>query len=130
MTRTMTEHEPRLRSITGRRIVAAFAAVLVLFGVALAVELVTLHRIADAEADVARLDHAKHAGHMAAAQVREQYIHQAHTLIEFGPGHLEHYARVVAATMQKTNMHLCFPFTAMTPLLTVTKHFMSVSKAL
>jgi len=92
--------EAPLRSTTGRRILAAFAAVLVLFGVALAVELVTLRKIADAEAEVARLDHAKHAGHMAAAQVREQYIHQAHTLIEFGPGHLGHYARVVAATKE------------------------------
>lgn len=89
---------PRVRSITGRRILAAFGAVLALFGIALTVELVTLHKIGDAESDVARLDHAKHAGHMAAAQVREQYIHQAHTLIEFGPGHLEHYAKVVAAT--------------------------------
>jgi len=87
-----------VRSITGRRILAAFAAVLVLFAVALAVELVTLRKIGDAESDVARLDHAKHAGHMAAAQVREQYIHQAHTLIEFGSGHLEHYATVVVAT--------------------------------
>ncbi len=94
----MGDEGPPLRSITGRRILAAFAAVLALFGIALAVELVTLHKIADAESDVARLDHAKHAGHMAAAQVREQYIHQAHTLIEFGPGHLEHYAKVVAAT--------------------------------
>jgi hypothetical protein len=94
----MTEAGPPLRSITGRRISAAFAAVLALFAAALAVELVTLRKIADAEADVARLDHAKHAGHMAAAQVREQYIHQAHTLIEFGPGHLGHYRQVVAAT--------------------------------
>ena len=94
----MVDDGPPLRSITGRRIVAAFAAVLVLFGAALAVELVTLGRVADSEAEVARLDHAKHAGHMAAAQVREQYIHQAHTLIEFGPGHLGHYATVVLAT--------------------------------
>lgn len=94
----MATEGPPLRSITGRRILAAFAAVLVLFGAALAVELVTLHKIADAESEVARLDHAKHAGHMAAAQVREQYIHQAHTLIEFGPGHLDHYQKVVEAT--------------------------------
>jgi hypothetical protein len=53
---------PPLRSITARRILAAFGAVLVLFGIALAVELVTLHKIAGAESDVARLDHAKHAG--------------------------------------------------------------------
>ncbi|MEO7733276.1 MAG: HAMP domain-containing sensor histidine kinase [Kofleriaceae bacterium] len=94
----MTHDEPPLRGVTGRRILAAFAAVLVLFGAALAVELLALSRIAEAESEVARLDHAKHAGHMAAAQVREQYIHQAHTLIEFGPGHLEHYAKVVTAT--------------------------------
>jgi two-component system, NtrC family, sensor kinase len=96
----MSDAGPPLRSITGRRIIAAFAAVLVLFAIALALELVTLRKIAGAEFEVARLDHAKHAGHMAAAQVREQYIHQAHTLIEFGPGHLEHYAKVVAATKQ------------------------------
>ena len=92
-------------SVTGRRLLAAFGGVLVLFGAALAVELITLRRIADAEAQVARLDHAKHAGHMAAAQVREQYIHQAHTLIEFGEGHLGHYAKVVAAT-RETIAHL------------------------
>lgn len=96
----MGDEGPPLRSITGRRILAAFAAVLALFGIALAVELVTLRKIADAESDVARLDHAKHAGHMAAAQVREQYIHQAHTLIEFGPGHLDHYAHVVEETKE------------------------------
>ena len=99
--RSVNRHpDAPLRSITGRRILAAFAAVLVLFGAALAVELVTLHKIADAESEVARLDHAKHAGHMAAAQVREQYIHQAHTLIEFGPGHLDHYAEAVATTKE------------------------------
>jgi signal transduction histidine kinase len=94
----MATDGPPLRSTTGRRILAAFGAVLLLFGAALAVELVTLGKIGDAESDVARLDHAKHAGHMAAAEVREQYIHQAHTLIEFGPGHLGHYEHVVEAT--------------------------------
>jgi signal transduction histidine kinase len=94
----MATEGPPLRSTTGRRILGAFAAVLVLFGAALAVELTTLRKIADAESQVARLDHAKHAGHMAAAEVREQYIHQAHTLIEFGPGHLGHYAHVVEST--------------------------------
>lgn len=94
-----TRHAP-LRSVTGRRLLAAFGAVLLLFGAALAVELVTLARIAQAERDVVRVDAAKHAGHQAAAQVREQYIHQAHTLIEFGPGHLGHYAKVVVVTRQ------------------------------
>ncbi len=96
----MAGETPPLRSTTGRRLMAAFAGVLLLFAAALAVELVTLRRIADAEGDVERLDHAKHAGHMAAAQVRDQYIHQAHTLIEFGPAHLGHYAHVRDATRQ------------------------------
>ncbi len=96
----MAGETPQLRSTTGRRLLAAFAGVLLLFAAALGVELVTLRRIADAEGDVERLDHAKHAGHMAAAQVRDQYIHQAHTLIEFGPAHLEHYAHVRDATRQ------------------------------
>lgn len=101
----MTEPSPRVRNITGRRLLGAFAAVLLLFAAALAVELFTLRRIAEAEAEVARLDHAKHAGHMAAAQVREQYIHQAHTLIEFGEGHLGHYGNAVEAARQ-TIAHL------------------------
>jgi two-component system NtrC family sensor kinase len=87
-----------LRSTTGRRILAAFSAVLLLFAAALTLELWTLRKMEEAEAEVARLDHAKHAGHMAAADVREQYIHQAHTLIEFGPGHLGHYGQVVETT--------------------------------
>lgn len=87
-----------LRSTTGRRILAAFGAVLLLFAAALTRELWTLAKIGEAEAEVARLDHAKHAGHTAAADVREQYIHQAHTVIEFGPGHLGHYAQVVETT--------------------------------
>ena len=101
----MTEAAPPLRNVTGRRLLGAFAGVLLLFAAALGVELFTLRRIAEAAAEVARLDHAKHAGHMAAAQVREQYIHQAHTLIEFGEGHLGHYAKVVEVTRQ-TIAHL------------------------
>jgi two-component system, NtrC family, sensor kinase len=101
----MATEGPPLRSTTGRRILAAFGAVLVLFGAALAVELTTLAKIGEAESQVARLDHAKHAGHMAAAEVREQYIHQAHTLIEFGPGHLGHYEHVVDET-NKAIAHL------------------------
>jgi signal transduction histidine kinase len=95
----MTERP--VRNVTGRRLLAAFGGVLLLFGAALAVELVTLRRIAEAEAEVDRYDLAKHAGHMAAAQVREQYIHQAHTLIEFGEGHLGHYERVARATREE-----------------------------
>ena len=94
----MTDQDRPQTSVTGRRLLAGFAAILALFAAALAVELFTLNRIAGAERLVARLDHAKHAGHTAAAQVREQYIHQAHTLIEFGTGHVAHYVEVVEAT--------------------------------
>jgi two-component system, NtrC family, sensor kinase len=89
-------------SVTGRRLALAFAAILLLFGAALVVELVTLGRIGDAEAQVARLDRAKHAGHHAAAMVREQYIHQAHSLIEFDRSHLAHYQEAVAETREAT----------------------------
>lgn len=84
----------RSRSTTARRIVLAFAAILALFGLALVVMIVALGQIADAERDVARLDHVKHAGHSAAAMAREQYIHQAHTLLEWNESHLDHYEDV------------------------------------
>ena len=54
--------------------------------------LVGTHR---AEREVATLEVAKHAGHYAAAFVREQYIHQAHTIITGNDSHLGHYDEVV-----------------------------------
>jgi signal transduction histidine kinase len=97
-----------LRRTTARRIVVAFAAVLGLFAVALAVMLVSLTRIGSAESEVARLDHAKHAGHRAAALAREQYIHQAHTLLEWNESHMGHYREVAeearAATRELRHM--------------------------
>ncbi len=74
----------------------AFGAVLLLFGLALVVMVVALARIADAESDVTRLDRAKHAGHQAAGLAREQYIHQAHTLLEWNDSHLSHYDEVAS----------------------------------
>lgn len=85
------------RKTTRHRIFFAFSAVLGLFAVALVVILLSLSRIAAAESEVARLDHAKHAGHEAAALAREQYIHQAHTLIEWDHSHLGHYTEVADA---------------------------------
>ncbi len=100
MSAASVESEPlAFRHRTSTRLAAAFATVLVLFAAALAVTLVALSRIDGAEAEVAGLDHAKHAGHMAAAQVREQYIHQAHTIISWDTSHLEHYERAVAAAL-------------------------------
>jgi two-component system, NtrC family, sensor kinase len=85
-------------STVGRRLGAAFAAVLALFAAALVVMLVSLGRIGAAEEEVAALDHAKHAGHNVAALVREQYIHQAHTIIHNDLSHLGHYSATAAVT--------------------------------
>ncbi|MEZ4403220.1 MAG: HAMP domain-containing sensor histidine kinase [Kofleriaceae bacterium] len=93
------------RRTTARRIVMAFAVVLGLFALALAVMIVALDRIGDAEREVARLDHAKHAGHHAAAMAREQYIHQAHTLLEWNASHMSHYDEVAVAARGAT-VHL------------------------
>jgi signal transduction histidine kinase len=92
----------RARSTTARRIVLAFGAVLLLFAAALVVTVLSLDEIAEAESDVARLDRAKHAGHHAAGLAREQYIHQAHTLLEWNESHLPHYHEVAAEAREAT----------------------------
>src|SRR5688572_30396540 len=99
----MSDRKTRSRT-TVRRIVTAFSAVLALFAIALFVMLVSLGRIAGAESEVAHLDHAKHAGHQAAALAREQYIHQAHTLLEWNDSHLDHYDDVAIEARQATDL--------------------------
>lgn len=64
--------------------------------------LLALSRIGAADREVTRLDHAKHAGHEAAALAREQYIHQAHTLLEWNYSHLPHYGEVAARAKEAT----------------------------
>lgn len=87
---------------TARRIVAAFGAVLLLFALALVVVVIGLAQIGDAEQLVARLDHSKHAGHHAAGLARAQYIHQAHTLLEWNDAHLPHYIEIADAARAAT----------------------------
>lgn len=89
-------------SKTALRLIGVFAVILALFATALAVTLLTLNEIAEMELKIVEIDKAKHAGHLAAAQVREQYIHQAHTLINWKSLHLDHYERVVQATRKQT----------------------------
>jgi len=93
---------PQPRRTTARRIAGAFGLVLLLFGLALVVMVVALDRIGDAEDEVARLDHTKHAGHHAAAMAREQYMHQAHTLLAWNGSHLSHYGETAAAAQRAT----------------------------
>lgn len=89
-------------SPTIKRLGATFAGVLALFAVALAVVLVAIAQMGEAEREVATLEHAKDAGHRVAALVREQYIHQAHTVIEWNRSHLGHYGEVAARTQAAT----------------------------
>lgn len=94
----------RIRT-TARRIVGAFGLVLLLFASALVVMVFSLDRIGAAEDEVARLDRAKHAGHHAAAMAREQYMHQAHTMLAWNASHLEHY-RETAEQARHATEHL------------------------
>ena len=93
---------PPARRTTARRIAGAFGLVLLLFGLALVVMIVALEQIGDAEDEVARLDHTKHAGHHAAAMAREQYMHQAHTLLTWDDSHLAHYQETAASARRAT----------------------------
>jgi two-component system NtrC family sensor kinase len=87
---------------TARRIAGAFGLVLLLFGLALVVMIVALGRIGAAEDEVARLDRAKHAGHHAAAMAREQYMHQAHTMLAWDNSHMDHYGETAQAALHAT----------------------------
>jgi signal transduction histidine kinase len=76
--------------------------VLLLFGLALVVMVVALAKIGAAEHEVARLDRAKHAGHHAAAMAREQYMHQAHTMLAWDDSHMDHYRATAQAALHAT----------------------------
>ena len=80
------------------RLAVNFAAILAVFALALVVVLHSLSQMAKADREVVALDAAKHEGHGVAALVREQYIHQAHTIIEGNRSHLDHYEEIAAAT--------------------------------
>lgn len=83
---------------TSARLVLAFLAVLAPFAIVVVVTFSAFAEVAAVERDIQTLDHGKHAGHIAASHVREQYIHQAHTLIVRDLSHVEdHYDAVVAA---------------------------------
>ena len=94
--------ESRPPRTTARRIAGAFGLVLLLFALALVVMIVALAQIGAAEDEVARLDRAKHAGHHAAAMAREQYMHQAHTMLAWDDSHMEHYAETAQAARRAT----------------------------
>jgi two-component system, NtrC family, sensor kinase len=94
--------ETQPRRTTARRIAGAFGLVLLLFALALVVMIVALGQIGDAEQEVARLDRTKHAGHHAAAMAREQYMHQAHTMLAWDDSHMDHYGETADAARVAT----------------------------
>jgi len=85
---------------TALRLGGALAVVLVLFATALLVTRFSLSKLAEAEAEVSRLDEAKHAGHLASAFVREAYIQQTQTIIERDASNLALYEAAAATTRQ------------------------------
>ncbi len=89
---------PRERTvpITGLRLAAGFLCLLLLFVAALVVCLTSLANIAAADRQVETLERTRRAADRAAVLMREQYIHQAHTLIYFDDSHLGHYREVEA----------------------------------
>jgi len=91
-----------LFSGTSVRLSAAFLAVLALFAVALWITLTTFDRLGAAEQEVAELEDAKHAGHSMAALIREQYMHQAHTIISWDRSHPHHYEEAAKNTRAAT----------------------------
>lgn len=89
----------------GTRLGTSFGAILAVIAFALVVVLHSLAQMAEADREVITVDRAKHAGHHVAALVREQYIHQAHTIIEGNRSHLDHY-RDIAKTTRTTSENL------------------------
>lgn len=75
----------------GARLGASFALVLLLFIAALGVCLASFARIDKAERRLETFENQRRAIDHAAILMREQYIHQAHTLIAFDASHVEHY---------------------------------------
>ncbi len=102
MSASLDSRRSGLRVSTGIRLGATFAAVLGLFAVALLVVLPAMGRLDSADRDVAGVDRSKTTGHRVAALVREQYIHQAHTIIEWDRSHVAHYADIAATTRRAT----------------------------
>jgi two-component system, NtrC family, sensor kinase len=95
-----------------RRVAATFAVQLALLAVALGMTVHTFRSLSAAEAEVLALDSAKHAGHNVAGLVREQYIHQAHTIIAGNRSHVDHYRTAAQDAGDATRRLLSLPLTA------------------
>lgn len=84
----------------GHLLAIGFLIVVALFVGAAAVTLRNLARLDALEARLAALDFARHDGLLAQSAIQEQYIHQAHTLIEGSDSHLSHYGAMASRAAQ------------------------------
>lgn len=83
---------------TSARLYLGFVTTLVLFAIASLVTLHAMDEMAQSDQAVATADRSKDAGERVAALVREQYIHQAHTIIEGNRSHIDHYNDIAKRT--------------------------------
>ena len=95
--------QPRRR--IARRVALVFAVVLGLLLTSLIATLRTFNQLSEAEHEAAALDVAKHTGHKVSGLIREQYIHQAHTIISWDRSHVAHY-QVAALEARKATLRL------------------------
>lgn len=94
----MTRSKNRRRPVskTARALALAFGTVLLLFTVATLASLEAVGRARAVEAEVAEQEQLRRQVDGASVLMREQYIHQAHTLIAWDDSHLGHYGEVAA----------------------------------
>lgn len=78
-----------------------FGLVTGLFLLATVVTVWSVDQVLAIEQELAMLDYAKHHGHLTLADIQEQYIHQAHTIILGDKSHLKHYDAAQQATRDR-----------------------------
>lgn len=91
------------------RLLWAFGVILGLFAVAAANSFFAVANIVHSGAEVASLQTAAQTAHEVAALMREQYIHQAHTLLDWNTSHLAHYDIVARTAVSRANELLRAP---------------------
>jgi two-component system, NtrC family, sensor kinase len=107
----MTTLRSRPARRIARRVAGAFVVVLGLLALSLIATVRSFRQLSAAETETATLDVAKHTGHNVAGLVREQYIHQAHSIIEWDRSHVDHYRVAADAAEKATKRLLALPLT-------------------
>lgn len=80
-----------------RRVVLAVAGLVALQAAGTGLGFLSWSRVAEANREHQRIALQREALLSLATTAQEAYVHQAHTFIEGGPGHLDHYVEVVAS---------------------------------